>query len=45
MSGSDVIEGLNMTEKKLGKYMILSVYQDFENINMIKRILMASGTC
>lgn len=31
---------LNLTEKELQKYEVLGVYQDFENINMIRRMLM-----
>ena len=44
MSDSEIMESLNIIEKEAEKYVIFSVHQDFDNVNMIKRILMALDT-
>ena len=41
MADSEIMESLNITEKEFEKYLILSAYHDFKNINTTKRILIA----
>ena len=41
MSDSETMENLNIMEKEVEKYATFSLHQDFDNVNVIKRILTA----
>ena len=40
MIAPEIMTNLNTTEKELEKYSVVSVYKGFQNINVVKRILM-----
>ena len=40
MIAPEIMKNLNTTEKELEKYAVVSVYKGFQNINVVKRILM-----
>ena len=40
MIAPEIMTNLNTTEKELEKYAVVSVFKGFQNINVVKRILM-----